>query len=163
MTQTSLWSPGQSESINECYISFYRKEGDNEFMNIIANEINTEVRLESHCFVPVRIKYLLSFVLCSLRKQWFSWLLERRGDPVCLFWLDPVNQWLSWDHSKRHRQASTLSFQNRNVYQFFITRCALQGTGASSREGGRKKRTFPRQSQQPGTKSGGRGFAAAAF
>lgn len=23
----------------------YRKEGDNEFMNIIANEINTEVRL----------------------------------------------------------------------------------------------------------------------
>lgn len=31
--------------------SFSRKEGDNEFMNIIANEINTQVRLEPHCLV----------------------------------------------------------------------------------------------------------------
>lgn len=31
--------------------SFFRKEGDNEFMNIITNEINTQVRLEPHCLV----------------------------------------------------------------------------------------------------------------
>uniref|UniRef100_A0A8C3B0W0 Alanyl-tRNA synthetase domain containing 1 n=1 Tax=Cyclopterus lumpus TaxID=8103 RepID=A0A8C3B0W0_CYCLU len=29
----------------KCSLSFYRKEGDNEFMNIIANEINTEETL----------------------------------------------------------------------------------------------------------------------
>ncbi len=41
--------------------------------------------------------------------------------------------------------------------------CALQGVRDSPREGGRKKRTIPRQSQQPGTKRGGGGFTAAAL
>lgn len=38
--------------IYRCFFLFSRKEGDNEFMNIIANEINTQVRLEPRCLVP---------------------------------------------------------------------------------------------------------------
>lgn len=40
---------------------------------------------------------------------------------------------------------------------------ALQGVRDSPREGGGQKRTFPRQSQQPGTESRGGGFPAAAL
>lgn len=40
---------------------------------------------------------------------------------------------------------------------------ALQGVGDSPREGSRKERTLPGQSQQPGPKRRGGGFTAAAL
>lgn len=51
MTQTTLGRHCQTVFQKENSLSFYRKEGDNEFMNIIANEINTEVSLLRDCLV----------------------------------------------------------------------------------------------------------------
>lgn len=44
-----------------------------------------------------------------------------------------------------------------------IVLCALQGVRDAPREGSRKKWTFSRQSQQPGTQRGGGGFPTAAL
>lgn len=45
----------------------------------------------------------------------------------------------------------------------YVSICVLQGVRAAPREGGRKKWTFPRQSEQYGTKRGSGGFTAAAL
>lgn len=47
-----------------CPIFFSRKEGDNEFMNIIVNEINTQVRFWSNRPLPVVGEVNISLLYC---------------------------------------------------------------------------------------------------
>lgn len=64
---------------------FYRKEGDNEFMNIIANEINTEVRLLADCFTLAWYTFSLNTrFICRQETLVFLTVGEEKGPGLFL-------------------------------------------------------------------------------